>query len=398
MVKSKYETLVNFKKNLNIPRHSWFNIKEGYSAELIDVLIKELNIKKNDVVLDPFSGSGTTVLQCSLKGIKSIGIEVNPFLFYLSSVKSIKTEKIKQDINEIEKMINLNEIAEKPKLSISEKLFDKQLNSVLAVKKLVDSQENSYVNQIMNIAFLCSLDACSTAKKDGNGLRYPKNKIPKKIIDEFLVNLNQIIKDIQNLKIKTSPELIKGNSLEVISSKSFQRKYADKLSLVVFSPPYANCFDYTEVYKTELWFGGFIKSYEDLKALRNESMSSHLNKTFSEANVKEVQTYIKKIKQKKLWSKKIIPMLNNYFYEMECLLIDIHKLLKKNANCVIIVGNSSYGNVVVPTDKIFSKMAKRLGFSSAKIKVARKLGTSSQQYKSVDNPEYLRESLVYLKK
>ena len=54
--------------------------------------------------------------------------------------------------------------------------------------------------------------------------------------------------------------------------------------------------------------------------------------------------------------------------------------------------------IVIPTDEIFSNMAKNIGYRSAKIKVARKLGTSSQQYNKVDNPHLLRESLVYLKK
>lgn len=44
---SKYEQLVNFKTNLDFPRHNWFEIKEGYSALLVSELIEELNIKKD---------------------------------------------------------------------------------------------------------------------------------------------------------------------------------------------------------------------------------------------------------------------------------------------------------------------------------------------------------------
>ena len=45
---NNYKSLVNFKKNLTLPRHSWFNIKEGYSAELIVNVFNELNIKTLD--------------------------------------------------------------------------------------------------------------------------------------------------------------------------------------------------------------------------------------------------------------------------------------------------------------------------------------------------------------
>ena len=85
MKQNKYKNLVNFKTNLNQPRHGWFDIKEGYGYSLVDNILKDLNISKNDgKILDPFSGSGTTVIQSSILGYESIGIEVNPFLHFLS--------------------------------------------------------------------------------------------------------------------------------------------------------------------------------------------------------------------------------------------------------------------------------------------------------------------------
>ena len=92
------------------------------------------------------------------------------------------------------------------------------------------------------------------------------------------------------------------------------------------------------------------------------------------------------------------PMLNNYFVEFELLLENLYDLLKKGKYCIIVVGNSSYGNFVIPTDIIITKIAVRLGYSSTKINVVRKLGTSSQQYKKVDKPDLLRESIIYLQK
>ena len=80
------------------------------------------------------------------------------------------------------------------------------------------------------------------------------------------------------------------------------------------------------------------------------------------------------------------------------MLENLYDLLKKEKYCIIVVGNSSYGNCVIPTDIIITKIATRIGYSSAKINVVRKLGTSSQQYKKVDKPDLLRESIIYLQK
>jgi hypothetical protein len=52
---------------------------------------------------------------------------------------------------------------------------------------------------------------------------------------------------------------------------------------IVFSPPYANRFDYFDSMKVELWFGGFVRNYEELRVLRKRSMRSHLGADYSRA-------------------------------------------------------------------------------------------------------------------
>ena len=90
MTSNKYKKLVNFDTNQNYPRHSWFDIKEGYSTDLVKNVLLDLNIKREDgYIMDPFSGSGTSVLASSILGYQSIGIEVNPFLYFLSKIKCV---------------------------------------------------------------------------------------------------------------------------------------------------------------------------------------------------------------------------------------------------------------------------------------------------------------------
>ena len=67
--------------------------------------------------------------------------------------------------------------------------------------------------------------------------------------------------------------------------------------------------------------------------------------------------------------------------------------------CVIVVGNSAYGNLAIPTDLIFGQLAEKIGFNVSEIIVARKNETSSQQHlKLKEYTEYLRESIIILKK
>ena len=158
------------------------------------------------------------------------------------------------------------------------KLFKNQLNEILRIKIWIKQIKDKNCKELFFCAYLCSLDKASFAKKDGIVLKYPKYKVPIKFKDVFVNNLEKFIEDTKKVRIDKKPVIFQGNNLQILNQRNFENKYRNKISLCVFSPPYANCFDYTEVYKTELWFGDFVKEYKDLRNLRNKTLSSHLKK------------------------------------------------------------------------------------------------------------------------
>jgi len=414
-----FKKLVNFSTNLEKPIHRWFNIKEGYSEDLVNNLIKRYKINSG-YILDPFSGSGTTLISGLKNNINTIGFEINPFLAFLSKIKisSKVSKRIKKHLEKIKKL-NKRRKFSKPKLSIIDKLFKENLRIILATKNYIDKINNKDDQNILKLAFLCSLEESSYAKKDGNGLKYPKNKKPKKFLYVFDKKIEEIITDTKKRNYNTENSLLfnidsrliydflknrtKLDSKDYLKQKSINhlKKLIGKINLTVFSPPYMNCFDYTEIYKVELWMGDFVKEYDDLKFIRNDSISSHLNKTYYE-NINFDNQYVSFFKnllsEKKLWDKKIPFMVNDYFRDIAEVLKSIYVLLKKKGRCVIVVGNSAYGSIAIPTDLILGKIGLEAGFKKVEIEVTRKLGTSSQQYKTINKRELLRESLVILEK
>src|SRR5207249_1230533 len=74
--------------NRNTPVFDWYLMPEAYSAPLIYETIDELMPRQGGTVLDPFCGTGTTLLASRLVGQNSLGIEVNPFLCFSSQVKN----------------------------------------------------------------------------------------------------------------------------------------------------------------------------------------------------------------------------------------------------------------------------------------------------------------------
>jgi len=91
-------------------------------------------------------------------------------------------------------------------------------------------------------------------------------------------------------------------------------------------------------------------------------------------------------------------MIQGYFEDMWLVLKGLYQFLSPNRYCVIVVGNSAYGNIAIPTDLLLGNIGIDMGFKSFEVEIARHLGTSSQQSRRVNEKNILRESLVILKK
>src|SRR5205085_6824838 len=85
---------------------------------------------------------------------------------------------------------------------------------------------------------------------------------------------------------------------------------------VLFSPPYANRFDFFESQKVELWFGGFVDSYDDLRALRKRSLRSHLGAALDRASRSDpdIEALIGRIDPRSYAARAAVPaLIRGYF-------------------------------------------------------------------------------------
>lgn len=405
-----YSSLLNYSDDLKKPRQRWFRYKEGFSIELVINLINSYNKKKQGIILDPFLGSGSTILAANSMGLLGVGFEVNPFSYFLSTCKLKNYNKSTIDEFEAKYQIILKEsfkIREYklPKLSISSRVFDKEVEEYfMNVKLNIDNSTycNNDTRNFLMLGWLSSIEYLSNYRKAGNGLKKRKYVKPRIMnVHDAFNELNTQYTNILN-DLRSNDEII--YNAQIINDTCLSmKKYIDNSSIsgIVFSPPYANCFDYTEIYKLELWFGGFVKEYNDLKALRKQSLRSHLNGELT-INKKTIYTktldmLLDKVKTKKLWDKKIPNMIALYYDDMFNVINQCYDVLEKDGFCCIVVGNSAYGGVIFPADLLLAEYAESIGFIVDKIEVDRLIITSSQQYEiTKDEKQFLRESVLCL--
>lgn len=398
-----YKDLVNFKLNKSIPIHSWFDYKQGYAAELVNKLIQDSKIKSKGYILDPFNGVGTTLLAAQSQNIQGIGLDINPVATFVSKVKTYRYSE--EDIKDIKKTISqfksspLKISAAIPEYLQKNKIFDADtLDKILRIKGFYETIKNGIVRDFFKLAHLSIIERCSDRVKDGNGIKISRTKKKVDALEFFLETIEKMCADIVLTSNNTEAIVIQGSILQDSVYKSLKKK---KIVSTIFSPPYANCFDYCEVYKMEIWLGDFVSSYEDFATYRNLAIRSHVNSKFSHkiSNPNEdIKVTAELISTFNIWNKKIPAMLEGYFDDMYITLKRVYDLSSAGAKCIIVVANSSYKGIVVPTDLLLASIGKKVGFKFEKIAVARKIRSSSQQMKELHAGGLMRESIIFLRK
>ena len=395
------ELVHNFKKN-DDKFQRWIYYQESFSTKLLDWFLKYENInKKNSLFLDPFCGSGSSLVGAQKNSIDAIGIDLNPLSCLISEVKT-NTYKLSEieackDFK-IPKFKKINNVYSYYNLSIVKKIFSKKnLIKINLIKIIIKKIKNENVKKILLLNLICILEKCSNYKKGGNGIKRRKKIENLDVFVEFKKSLKIVLADIESKKSKSKCTIYNEDI------KKFEDiNLGNKVSFSLFSPPYVNCFDYFEVYKIELWFGDFINSYDQLRLLRKKAITSNLNadvkqKTDQIISSKLLIKTMAYLSKQKHWNKNIPNMVNLYFIEMHNFLASLKKKIKKDSKIGIVVGNSSYQGVPVATDLILGEIAQSLGFKVKEIIVTRNNETSSQQYKKIGNLiKYIRESIIIL--
>jgi len=246
--------------------HSIHQYMGKYVPQLVDYFL-ERDLKDSSFILDPFVGSGTTLVQCNIHKIPSIGIDISPFNTKLANVKTKKYDisRLRKEIEDIlAKTLASDNLTKSAKKSLKTK--SEYLNKWYApeaLEELLYFREqipNYHYQDILKI--ILSRAARSSRMAPHYELDFPKEpqtedyhcfkhsrichptKNSMIFIKRYCKDALQRFTQFQELRNDVYTKAINANSMTFKFAK-----LASKIDGIITSPPYVGLIDYHEQHR-----------------------------------------------------------------------------------------------------------------------------------------------------
>ena len=383
--------LATFVPNKDLPIYNWFYYKEGYSRDLVMLLLDKYAIKGNGRsgnvnVLDPFMGSGTTLVACKERGIDSYGLDVSPLAELASRVKTNEYDygEIKEAIKKIARSkFHMRDVSDIP--ADIKRYFNKHtLQDVIFFRgflKYIKEDFSRETNEFLKLALITTTTRASYMYKDGSVLKIKKKPVP--VFRKFYIRtLRKMLSDINKVEFKQCQTFAsKGDARNIIIDSEF-------IDLVITSPPYMNKIEYTKIYGVEeyLFFG---------RPMEKRGMRAFIG-VGSETEV--------------VFPDEGLPTgANTYFNDMRQVLRELRRVCKPGAIIAFIIGDGCFPSVegrlgqtdqgrqagmVVHADVLLPRLAKEEGFTTESIHTLNERNCTKNRVEVIGKME---ESLIVMR-
>ncbi|MDR6841553.1 hypothetical protein [Pseudoxanthomonas sacheonensis] len=395
-----------------LPFQEWHHFKEAFAPEVVARAVRESH-RPIATCLDPFGGSGTTALASQFLGIAPTTIEVNPYLADLIEAKLgvYNPDELAQDFRRIVRATSrqagdLRRFASLPLTFIESAATDRWIFDRAVARRIachlvaIDTLSNPHHRRLFRVLLGGMLISVSNVIINGKGRRYRRGWTERRTAPEmvdmlFKQRCQAAITEIHEHRYRRhrGHTVLRGDCLSELAN-------AAPADLAVFSPPYPNSFDYTDVYNAELWMLGYLDSTASNHALRKSTLCSHvqLKRDFlaPPPGSLRLSRALGRLRRERdsLWSPWIPDMIGHYFHDMSKVLGLLYERLTPHAEVWAVVGDSRYAGVQIPVAKILADYAPTLGYRVLNVEPFRSMRASAQQ----GGQHQLAESLLILQK
>ncbi len=392
------------KGNLKHTRYGWLRLTPAYSIHLVSDLL-DAHHEKHPVVLDPFCGTGTTVLVCAERGIESDTTDINPFLVWLTNAKTrfyqveeiLTFERVSNQV--VETMLNTELQAPwVPAIHQIEKWWNEETLGVLsravwAINSIEESISKN-VADLLKVAFCRMMIEQANVSFGHQSMSFKKNRnsaspILQTLKNESVLSWEQAVSTISQAAYSN---VISQPDIFLCDARSLGTKLEhNHYTCVITSPPYPNRMSYIRELRPYMYWLGYLQNARDAGEMDWKAIGGTWG--FATSNVGkwkpeyEVQipfdgfySILERIAET---SPLLSRYVHKYFYDMVQHSKELFSVVKPGGLIHYIVGNSKFYNVMLPVESIFAGIFASVGFINISIRTIRKRSSKKELFEFV---------------
>lgn len=385
--------------------HRWYRLTPSYSPSLVRFLIKELQITREHFVVDPFSGRGTTSIECQKQGIKALGIEINPLLQqvgcksltwntgnvhlfenYLIEVSSL-IEKFKNySIEEVIENFNTS-------IPIIHNVFRWWKKNVL--KDLIIFREVMFksayypVKDYLWLALNQACLDCANIRRNHPTITFDDNHQREiDVFSEVSKNLEVIHADLISLNIEEISFSELGSIKLGNSTDNLKQQINCPVDFVITSPPYPNRYSYVHQTRPQLHFMEILDNVRQATEIDLQAIGGTWGRATSvlenelivvPPDIRSYLCYYEELQDKSVL---MCNYATKYFIHIWKHINSLKEVKATKFRGVYIVGNSRLSDVEIFTESILGKLFEHEGFEVERIVSFRKRGGKKRLYET----------------
>lgn len=342
-----------------------------YPARMIPQIAERLINRYSSpgsVVLDPFCGSGTVLVESCRNRRNAIGNDINPLAVLLAKVKSkrIEPRRLNKAVSSFMKQVKEDYKKQvRPELpsfsNIRHWFKDFVIKDLSIIRHKIEEVEDRDIRNFLEVCF--SLTALETSNIDHRSSRFirvlPKEKLEKyrpKVLPHFRKRIWSSMRKVA-LYYQNSYDIL----VDVIHGDAQRLPLSDKIiDLIVTSPPYGeerNTVAYSRWSKLMLYWLGYEQTR--IKTLEKGSLGGVNRKTLETRS----ETANKVLEEVAKTDEKRAIEAAPFFFDYRRSLEELYRVLKPGCKCCIVIGNRSIKRFPVAMDAVTIELGKAVGFS-----------------------------------
>jgi DNA modification methylase len=412
--------------------HQWYRFVLSFPPHLVRQYIAKFGLDSRHQVLDPFCGSGTTVVECQKLGIPAVGLEPNPVAFFATQTKlqwkidpqqllrhalmiaEKANRRLEQDgffDDDTYRLLDCPARANGKLSTLPDEAFDLLLtNSISPVplhktlvllETLAENHDDRFSNHERLALATALVDGISNLEFGPEvGVGPAKSDAP--VLSLWLDGIRAMAQDLENLAEMTTGEAA---VYQADARDGAPMLPANSVDAVITSPPYPNEKDYTRTTRLESVLLGFIKSKNELRELKKRLVRSNTRGVYKAdtddllvAGHPQIEGIAAAIEKRRVelnkdsgFERLYARVTKLYFGGMARHLAALRRVLRPGARLAYVVGDqASYLRVMIRTGQLLAGIAESLGYEVVGLDLFRtRLATATK--------EQLREEVVVLR-